>query len=307
LEIWTVKKILEWGIEFFKKKDIPQSRLSSELLLASVLGLSRMELYLNYDRVLTTRELAKYKKYILMRLEHMPVQYILGEAYFRSIKLKVDKNVLIPRPETELLAEKAIGETKRILDKIGSANILEIGTGSGAITLSLYSELLQELPDNKDHIKVISTDISQAAIEIAVKNAESILVDDWKKNIKFINCDIIPEDDRDWAAEKSKGFDLIVSNPPYIKKKNFRDLPREVKDYEPEEALVAGETGLEVYEKILSKIKGLLSDRSLCILFETDPTVGGNLVELAGKYLNAERIVLEKDYNQKERILSIYV
>ncbi len=307
MEIWTVKKILEWGIEFFKKKDIPQARLSSELLLASVLGLSRMELYLNYDRVLKTRELAEYKKYILKRLEHMPVQYILGEAYFRSIKLNLDKNVLIPRPETELLAEKAIGDAKRILGEIGSIRILEIGTGSGAITLSLYSELAQELPDDKDHIKIISTDISEAAIEIAVKNAESILGDNWKKDIKFINCDVIPEDDPDWAADKSNGFNLIISNPPYVKKKNFSKLPREVKDYEPERALVAGETGLEVYEKILSKIRSILSDRFACVLFETDPIVGKNLIELAGKYLKAERIILEKDYNQKDRILSIYI
>jgi len=307
LEIWTVKKILEWGIEFFKKKDIPQSRLSSELLLASVLDLSRMDLYLNYDRVLEPRELAEYKKYILKRLDYMPIQYILGEAHFRSIKLKVDKNVLIPRPETELLVEKAIGETKRILEKIGSVNILEIGTGSGAVTLSLYSELARELPENKGKIRVTSTDISPRAIEIAARNADSILADDWKKNIEFINCDIMPEDDRGRPAEKKKRFDLIVSNPPYIKEKNFSGLPREVKDYEPKKALVAGETGLEVYEKILSKIKNLLPGGSLCILFETDPDLSKGLVELVGRYLNAERITLEKDYNKKDRILSVYV
>jgi len=175
------------------------------------------------------------------------------------------------RNTRNILAEKAIGDAKRILGEIGSIRILEIGTGSGAITLSLYSELAQELPDNKDHIKIISTDISKAAIEIAVKNAESILEDNWKKNIKFINCDVIPEDDPDWAADKSNGFNLIISNPP------------------------------------LSKIRSLLSDRFACVLFETDPIVGKNLIELAGKYLKAERIILEKDYNQKDRILSIYI
>ena len=110
METWTVKKILEWGIDFFKKKDIPQTRLSAELLLAAVLGLSRMDLYLDYNRVLNKEELGAYKKYILERLKHIPIQYILGEAYFRNIRLYIDKNVLIPRPETELLVERALEE-----------------------------------------------------------------------------------------------------------------------------------------------------------------------------------------------------
>ena len=133
LETWTVKKILDWGIDFFKKKEVPGARLSAELLLADVLGLTSMELYLDHDRIIKPGELAAYKSHILKRLEHVPIQYILGEAHFRNISLYVDENVLIPRPETELLVEKALEAASGLLDKGKSINILEIGTGSGAI------------------------------------------------------------------------------------------------------------------------------------------------------------------------------
>ncbi|MES0341789.1 MAG: hypothetical protein ABUK08_05700, partial [Candidatus Humimicrobiaceae bacterium] len=116
MEKWNVKKILDWGIDYFKSKDVPQPRLSAELLLASILRLSRMDLYLNYSRVLTSDELKTYKGHILKRLEHIPIQYILGEAYFRNIRLYVDENVLIPRPETELIVEKSLEIAESILN-----------------------------------------------------------------------------------------------------------------------------------------------------------------------------------------------
>jgi len=306
MESWTVKKILEWGIDFFKKKDIPQARLSAELLLAAVLGLSRMNLYLDYNRILNKEELGAYKKYILERLEHIPIQYILGEAYFRNIRLYIDKNVLIPRPETELLVERALEEATRILNKKGHINIIEIGTGSGAIILSLYTELLNKSPGNINKIKITATDISRNALEIADKNAESILAGDMGKNLEFIHCDILPEDDSEWIMNNKGKIDLAISNPPYISESDFLDLPREIRDYEPTEALIAGKTGLEAYEKILSRIKGLIIPGSSCILFETDPIVGSRLVSLVERYIKVKDISLVNDYNQKERILAAH-
>ncbi len=303
METWSIKRILEWGIDFFTKKDIPRARLSAELLLAAVLGLTRMDLYLDYDRILNREELGTYKKYILKRLEYVPIQYILGEAYFRNIRLYIDESVLIPRPETELLVEKALEESLRLLDEKGHINIIEIGTGSGAIILSLYTELLQRSPGNKNKIKITATDISERALEIADKNAESILTGDMGKNLEFIHCDILPEDDSEWTINNKGKVDLLISNPPYISESGFLDLPREIREYEPKEALAAGETGLEIYEKILSRIKGLIMPGSSCILFETDPIVGSKLVPLVEKYIKVKSISLINDYNQKERIL----
>ncbi|MCD4669492.1 MAG: peptide chain release factor N(5)-glutamine methyltransferase [Actinomycetia bacterium] len=307
METWSVKRILEWGIDFFTKKDIPRARLSAELLLAAALGLTRMDLYLDYDRILNREELGTYKKYILKRLEYIPIQYILGEAYFRNIRLYIDGNVLIPRPETELLVEKALEESLRLLDKKGHINIIEIGTGSGAIILSLYTELLQRSPGSINKIKIAATDISERALEIADRNAESILAGDMGKNLEFIHCDILPEDDSEWTVNNKGKIDLVISNPPYISESGFLDLPREIREYEPKEALVAGETGLEMYEKILSRIKRLMIPGSSCILFETDPIVGGRLVPLVKKYIKVKNISLMNDYNQKERILVAHV
>ncbi len=307
METWSVKRILEWGIDFFTKKDIPRARLSAELLLAAVLGLTRMDLYLDYDRILNREELGTYKKYILKRLEYVPIQHILGKAYFRNIRLYIDENVLIPRPETELLVEKALEESLRLLDEKGYINIIEIGTGSGAIILSLYTELLQRSPENINKIKITATDISERALEIADKNANSILACDMGKNLEFIHCDILPEDDSEWTINNKGKIDLVISNPPYISENGFLDLPREIREYEPKEALAAGETGLEMYEKILLRIKGLIIPGSSCILFETDPIVGGRLVPLVEKYIKAKDISLMNDYNQKERILVAHI
>jgi HemK-like putative methylase len=107
LQKWTITRLIAWAIEFFKTKEIEEPRLSAELLLSSVLGLSRMQLYLNHDYVLDEAELKRYKELILKRLEQMPIQYILRESYFRKTKLYVDEHVLIPRNETELLVEQA--------------------------------------------------------------------------------------------------------------------------------------------------------------------------------------------------------
>ncbi len=142
---WDIRKLLDWAIKYFNTKEIPQPKLSAELLLSSVLGLSRMQLYLNFGYILKEKELAKFKEYILRRLKNEPVQYILKEAFFRNLKLYVDGNVLIPRPETELLVDKLLITLKENKEDILSANktlnILDIGTGSGNIALSIASEI----------------------------------------------------------------------------------------------------------------------------------------------------------------------
>ena len=198
MEKWNVKKILDWGIDFFKGKDVPQPRLSAELLLASVLGLSRMDLYLNHNRVLTPDELKTYKGYILKRLEHIPIQYILNEAYFRNIKLYVDENVLVPRPETELIVEKSLEIAAGILGEKGNIAIAEVGTGSGAIALSLYNELIKRSgddPGDRFECNIIATDSSIGALEVARTNARDILENGDIENIEFVQCDILPEAD----------------------------------------------------------------------------------------------------------------
>ena len=307
MEKWNVKKILDWGIDFFKGKDVPQPRLSAELLLASVLGLSRMELYLNHNRMLSPGELKTYKGHILKRLEHIPIQYILNEAYFRNIKLYIDENVLVPRPETELIVEKSLEIAEGILNEKGSIAIAEIGTGSGAIALSLYDELKKRSGDNpggRFECNIIATDCSISALEVARSNARDVLEKEDLESIELVQCDILPEPDSFIFKKYYEKIDIIVSNPPYIREDDFSGLPREVREYEPREALVAGKTGLEVYEKILPAAAAYLTTKSPSyIVLETDPIVSGSLLELVEGAIGFKQALLEKDYNKKDRII----
>ena len=304
MQIWNVKSILDWAINYFKSKEIPYPRLSAELLLSSVLKLSRINLYLNYNRVLNKQELALFKKHIIKRLQHVPVQYILKEAYFRKIKLYVDSRVLIPRPETELIVEKAFQLLKNnlLMEKI---NILEIGTGSGAISISIAFEISAELNIPDTSWQVIATDNNPEILEIAEDNARNIIDSSKLENMEFLECDIVPGADSDFFKRYEKKINLVISNPPYISEEDYKNLPREIKEYEPKSALLAGETGLEVYEKILSKIKPYLSLESCFILFETDPGKSAPLKEMSEDIIGPKTIMIDKDHNQKDRILII--
>jgi release factor glutamine methyltransferase len=306
LQIWDVKSILDWAIDYFKKKSIPQPRLSAELLLSSVLGLDRINLYLNYKRVLNKQELAIYKKYILERLEHVPIQYILKEAYFRKIKLYTDSRVLIPRPETEIIVDRAFELLK---ENVGSKkiNIMEIGTGSGAIAISIAYEINDQLGITDSSWHIIATENDPGALEIAEKNSINILDDSKSGNIEFIRCDLVPGEDSDLSRKYQKKINLIISNPPYISEDDYKDLSREVRDYEPKSALVAGKTGLEVYRKILLKIKPYLSESMCYIVFETDPKTSASLKEISENLINPKKVTIEKDYNHRDRILIVDV
>ena len=304
MQAWNVKSILDWAINYFKDKNIPQPRLSAELLLSSVLDLDRINLYLNYKHVLNKQELAIYKKYIIERLQHVPIQYILKEAYFRKIKLCVDSRVLIPRPETELIIDIAFQLLKK---KSGSEkiNILEIGTGSGAIAVSIAYEIGDELGIPDSSWQVIATENDPEVLEIAEKNAENVLGSGKFKNIEFVRCDLVPDEDSDLFKQYREKINLVISNPPYISEADYGDLPREVRDFEPRSALVAGKTGLEIYKKIFPKIKPYMSEDICHILFETDPKISTSLKEISEGIINPKQIIIEKDYNQRDRILII--
>jgi len=306
LQIWNVKSILDWAINYFKNKEIPHPRLSAELLLSSVLKLTRINLYLNYNRVLNKQELALYKKYILKRLQHVPIQYILKEAYFRKIKLYVDTGVLIPRPETELIIDKVF-QLLKDNPAMGKINILEIGTGSGAISISIAYEISGELGIPDISWQVIATDNNTGVLEIAEKNARDILDSSKFEKLEFIECDLVPETDSDFFKYFEKKFNIIVSNPPYISEEDYKNLPREIKEYEPKSALLAGETGFEIYEKILFKIKPYLSPEFCYILFETDPGKSTSLKKMSEDIISPKTIGIEKDHNQRDRIMIIEV
>jgi release factor glutamine methyltransferase len=227
-------------------KGIGQARLDAELLLAGTLGVRRLDLYLQHDRPLSEAELESYRSAVRRRARREPVQYILGEAYFRELRLKVDRRVLIPRPETEVL----VGAVLAWAQRTGAAGAaLDLGTGSGAIALSLAREGSFE--------RVVATDISVGALDVAAANAVG---NDLTGAVDFRQGDL-------WQAlAPGEMFVAVVSNPPYVAESDRDGLEPEVEAWEPPEALYATGDGLALVERIIAGAPRHLSGGGLLAL-----------------------------------------
>jgi len=231
----TILGILNWSTHYLGDHQIENPRLNAELLLALSLDLSREDLYARLDGQFKEENRETLERLIERRISGEPLQYILGHQEFWSIDLKVDPRVLIPRPETEFLVEQALS----ILFEISHRRppyVLEIGTGSGAIAISLAKEV-------KD-VFMVATDISREALRLAKENAQSAGV---LHQIGFVNGDLFGPVQ---SLRDKEVFDLILSNPPYITRSEIRRLAREIKDFEPTLALDGGEDGMEFYRRI---------------------------------------------------------
>lgn len=275
----TIKEIL---IKYSKELEEISStpRLDVETLLQKVLGVDRLYILLNLDRVLSNDEEQLFNKFIEERLNNRPIAYIVGNREFMGLDFYVQEGVLIPRPDTEILVEEVIELAK---DK-GKVNILDIGTGSGAITVSLAKYL--------ENAKVTSVDISDIALEIGKRNAmENNVVD----RIDFIKSDLFS------ALDKNVKFDIIVSNPPYIKREVIETLDKQVKDFEPYNALEGGIDGLDFYRAITTQAKDFLKEGGI-LAYE----VGHDQSEDVSKLMEIDgytNIYTRKDLQQIDRVV----
>lgn len=224
-DTWTVKRILDWTVGFFETGSVPEPRLSAELLLAHALSCRRIDLYVQFERILSMAEREACRELVRRRAAHEPVQYIIGETEFMGLPFAVNPAVLIPRPDTETLVD-AVLEHARTLPV--PPRILDIGTGSGCIAVSLAHHL--------PGAAVTAIDISEAALAVAEGNAARNGV-----TVAFRHLDM-----RDLAA-LAQPFDIVVSNPPYIGEGEWAGLERQVRDYEPREALLAPDEGMAGY------------------------------------------------------------
>ena len=235
-------EIINIGSNLLKEKKIPSYILDSEILLSKTLNRSKEEILVNLNKNINEKEISLFKEYLKRRIKNEPMAYILEEKEFWSKKFKVSKDTLIPRPETELLVDKLlkIYRGKKI-------SILDIGTGSGCIIISLISELKKSIG--------AGIDISKKAILIAKKNATKYNL---SNRIKFLN--------KSFEGLVDKRYDLIVSNPPYIKHKDIKNLSDDIKIFEPRMALDGGNDGLDVIKKIIYKSKYILKINGLLAL-----------------------------------------
>jgi release factor glutamine methyltransferase len=238
--VWTILALIQWADERFKKGGLANPRLDAEVLLAETLGMDRVGLYTHFDQPLQPDELARFKKLILRRLRREPMAYILGKREFWSLSFKVTPDVLIPRPETEILVTEALKTLAELDGK--EISILEIGTGSGAISVALAREL--------PAAKVVATDLSAQALALAEENA---LHHGVRTQIHFLQGDLFQ------PLTKESNFSLVITNPPYVPRGEFPSLMPEVRDFEPRMALDGGADGLDFFRRVLPRVGEFLN------------------------------------------------
>jgi release factor glutamine methyltransferase len=241
----TILELIQKTATYFEKSEVPNPRLDVELLLAHVLNLRRMDLYLQFERALTEKELDQLRPLVKRRASREPLQHIIGNVEFYGLPIQVSAKALIPRPETELLIERAKGFLANVQNDIC---ILDMGTGTGAIALALA----QVLPI----AKVVATDISQEALSLASENAQKTNL---STRVEFRHGNLFE------PIRENETFDLIVSNPPYIPTAEIASLQKEVL-FDPICALDGGPDGLDIIRKIISDASRFLKSSGFLLL-----------------------------------------
>lgn len=280
----NVSSALKWAEAELKKNGVPDAEVEAEYLLCHVLKAKRHELYLNPARPLTEKEAATLDEFVQRRIKREPSQYIAGETEFRGHVFKVTKDVLIPRPETELLVEEALKAAKGFKGERITA--IDLCTGSGCIAVSLAKEL--------EGCRVYATDISEAALEVAKENAR---LNGVEGRVTFLKGDLFEA----LPPELTGQARLVLSNPPYVSEKDMKGLAPEILDYEPHNALYGGEDGLDFYRRILRNSPSYLRKGGWVIL-ELGYGQAKSVKTLAEKEEVYEAIDVRKDYSGIERV-----
>ncbi len=282
---WTILELLNWATPYFKAHHIDSPRATAEILLAHSLGVQRIDLYLQYDRPLSRPELDRFKGLLKRRIDREPVAYIVGTKEFWSLELAVTRDVLIPRPETECLVEKALA----LLPENGNRpqRILDLGTGTGAVALALAAE--------RPHHLFFASDISIGATSVAQKNSRRLFQD---HRVSFFAGE--------WYAplKAAPFFHMIVSNPPYIPTADIAGLAPEIHRYEPSLALDGDKDGLGCLSHIITRAHRHLLPRGHLLL-----EMGHDQKERVQTVIDCcggfEHVLFSKDYSGYDRIVTL--
>ena len=282
-QVWRIIDLIEWGEDYFKQHKFDSPKQEIEWLLCDLLDHKRVDLYINFEQKVPNDKLALLKKWIKKRLKRMPLQYITGVTEFYGNKYFLNDDVLIPRPETERLVDISL----ECINKLSHPRILEVGTGSGCISISIALM--------RGDAKILSIDISQNALNKAEENS------DYHKtnNVKFLNLDFLKE-------IPSERFDIIVSNPPYIPLEEMKNIMIDVKEHEPEIALTDFNDGLVFYDRFADLGSKLLKKEGWMVLevgIDDHPEKVAKLFKSKG-YSNIE---LVSDYNKDKRVLKVKI
>lgn len=305
-ESWTVLRLLTWTTDFLRQRGAQSPRLDAEVLLAAAKGCERIMLYTAFDEVVSDEVRGKFRELVKRRAEGAPVAYLVGKKEFYSLPLKVTPDVLIPRPETEFVVIAAIDHLKQFREvetgpkskvqgpeagDLGHSTLdnglraADVGTGSGAIAVAIAKHV--------PNCRVTAIDKSPAALAIARDNASRHQVSD---RIEFVQGDLLA------AIPAEPRFAVIASNPPYVSESEYAALSPEVKDHEPKLALVAGPTGTEVIERLISQAAERLSAGGLLVI-EVSPMIAPRVVELVAADGHFETGTIVKDLAQQARVV----
>lgn len=265
----NLRSIIEESIKLLTKIS-KTPKLDIEVILCHILKWDKIKLMMNYDYILSPKDRGKFDKMIAMRAKRMPIAYIINNKEFMGFDFYVDENVLIPRPDTELIVEELIIELEKKIDNnkseedvegfIKNTVVLDMCTGSGAIILSA-SKIITDRGIKKEQLEFYGVDISKGALNVSSINAKNLNVD----NVEFIESDLFSSN----KLDKIKGkIDIIVSNPPYIEEDVIVTLESDVKDYEPMIALTGGVSGMDFYNKIIDDAACYLKNGGI-LIFES--------------------------------------
>jgi release factor glutamine methyltransferase len=290
VESWTVGRLLNWTVEFFKGKGLESPLLDAQVLLAKAMGTTRIELYTNFSSEPTEGQRAIFRGFVKRRGAGEPAAYLVGNKEFYSIPFMVNSNVLIPRPETEQLVLESLDRLKILAARVNNCNdnssgnnsrdnfcndksdsdgvisFCDVGTGSGAVAVAVAKNCTRVLQS----LLITATDISPEAIGVAKINAESAGV---LGQINFVCSDLLG------GVDVGMKFDIIVSNPPYVSRVEYENLPIGIKNYEPRLALLAGESGAEVIAELAPQAAKRIKAGGYFLL-EISPMIVGEVMKI---------------------------
>ncbi len=288
-KINTISNILKWALDTLKEADIDSPGINADTLLSFVLSCDRTKLYTNPDEIISNTDINWYEELISERVRHVPLQYITHRAEFMSLDFFVNEHVLIPRPETEILVETVLENAHDKQYANRKITIMDIGTGSGNIAVSLAKNL--------SNVEIYASDISQEALEVAKENVQKHQVVD---KVHLLHGDLSGA----FISHIDQGsVDFIVSNPPYVSESEWENLEPELKDHEPLEALVAGKDGLCFYRRIIRDASDWLMPDGYLVI-EIGETQTDAIIMLMESERHYGDIEITKDLQGKERIIS---
>lgn len=280
-ERWTVLRLIRWSAEYLEEKGVPQGRLDAEHLLAHALDVGRLQLYLQYDRPLVPEELDRFRPLLRRRARREPLQHVIGRTAFRDLELTTDARALIPRPETELLVQIVLDWARGR----GALVAADVGTGTGCIALALAAEGPFE--------RIWGIDLSEDALDLARENAEA----------HDAEGRVVWRHGRGVRPIADTQVDVVVSNPPYVSHDEAGSLEPEVRDFEPDLALYAGEGGREVLHELTREVPGVLRPGGLLALevgLGQAPAIRDTLLA-HGAW---EEVAIHRDYTGRERFVT---